>query len=84
MLWPGVTGAVEEDLGINRTVTELYCIRGKSSKQCPGGGHSGNPSSKPHFSPPCADHKAFYVIFTWDHEAQIYELVAQTSSERKK
>ncbi|XP_031241562.1 rho guanine nucleotide exchange factor 1 isoform X10 [Mastomys coucha] len=29
------------------------------------------------------DHKAFYVIFTWDHEAQIYELVAQTSSERK-
>ncbi|XP_032750093.1 rho guanine nucleotide exchange factor 1 isoform X2 [Rattus rattus] len=30
------------------------------------------------------DHKAFYVIFTWDQEAQIYELVAQTSSERKK
>nr|XP_048296463.1 rho guanine nucleotide exchange factor 1 isoform X5 [Myodes glareolus] len=29
------------------------------------------------------DHKAFYVIFTWDQEAQIYELVAQTSSERK-
>nr|XP_012807106.1 rho guanine nucleotide exchange factor 1 isoform X2 [Jaculus jaculus] len=29
------------------------------------------------------DHKAFYVIFTWDHEAQIYELVAQTVSERK-
>uniref|UniRef100_A0A2K6UW93 Rho guanine nucleotide exchange factor 1 n=1 Tax=Saimiri boliviensis boliviensis TaxID=39432 RepID=A0A2K6UW93_SAIBB len=29
------------------------------------------------------DHKAFYVIFTWDQEAQIYELVAQTVSERK-
>ncbi|EGW10462.1 Rho guanine nucleotide exchange factor 1 [Cricetulus griseus] len=29
------------------------------------------------------DHKAFYVIFTWDQEAQMYELVAQTSSERK-
>ncbi|KAM5134645.1 rho guanine nucleotide exchange factor 1 isoform 1-T1 [Callospermophilus lateralis] len=29
------------------------------------------------------DHKAFYVIFTWDREAQIYELVAQTVSERK-
>nr|XP_020726821.1 LOW QUALITY PROTEIN: rho guanine nucleotide exchange factor 1 [Odocoileus virginianus texanus] len=29
------------------------------------------------------DHKAFYVIFTWDHEAQIYELVAQTVSERR-
>ncbi|XP_046311522.1 rho guanine nucleotide exchange factor 1 isoform X3 [Marmota monax] len=29
------------------------------------------------------DHKAFYVIFTWDQEAQIYELVAQTMSERK-
>ncbi|XP_047385371.1 rho guanine nucleotide exchange factor 1 isoform X3 [Sciurus carolinensis] len=29
------------------------------------------------------DHKAFYVIFTWDQEAQIYELVAQTISERK-
>lgn len=42
------------------------------------------PSSKPHLSPPYADHKAFYVIFTWDQEAQIYELVAQTSSERKK
>uniref|UniRef100_A0A452TA61 Rho guanine nucleotide exchange factor 1 n=1 Tax=Ursus maritimus TaxID=29073 RepID=A0A452TA61_URSMA len=33
--------------------------------------------------PPPADHKAFYVIFTWDQEAQIYELVAQTVSERK-
>nr|XP_020022515.1 rho guanine nucleotide exchange factor 1 isoform X3 [Castor canadensis] len=29
------------------------------------------------------DHKAFYVIFTWDQEAQIYELVAQSVSERK-
>ncbi|XP_041082148.1 rho guanine nucleotide exchange factor 1-like isoform X2 [Polyodon spathula] len=29
------------------------------------------------------DHKAFYVIFTWDSGAQIYELVAQTVSERK-
>uniref|UniRef100_A0A2K5IFH7 Rho guanine nucleotide exchange factor 1 n=2 Tax=Colobus angolensis palliatus TaxID=336983 RepID=A0A2K5IFH7_COLAP len=29
------------------------------------------------------DHKAFYVLFTWDQEAQIYELVAQTVSERK-
>lgn len=38
----------------------------------------------PCLSPPYADHKAFYVIFTWDQEAQIYELVAQTSSERKK
>ncbi|XP_069857628.1 rho guanine nucleotide exchange factor 1-like [Dipodomys merriami] len=28
------------------------------------------------------DHKAFYVIFTWDQEAQIYELVAQSVSER--
>ncbi|XP_010861376.1 PREDICTED: rho guanine nucleotide exchange factor 1 [Bison bison bison] len=28
-------------------------------------------------------HKAFYVIFTWDQEAQIYELVAQTVSERR-
>uniref|UniRef100_G1RSW1 Rho guanine nucleotide exchange factor 1 n=1 Tax=Nomascus leucogenys TaxID=61853 RepID=G1RSW1_NOMLE len=35
-------------------------------------------------SPPLpADHKAFYVLFTWDQEAQIYELVAQTVSERK-
>lgn len=33
---------------------------------------------------PLTDHKAFYVIFTWDQEAQIYELVAQTVSERKK
>ncbi|XP_058867104.1 rho guanine nucleotide exchange factor 1 isoform X4 [Acipenser ruthenus] len=29
------------------------------------------------------DRKAFYVIFTWDCGAQIYELVAQTVSERK-
>uniref|UniRef100_A0A7N4NRU8 Rho guanine nucleotide exchange factor 1 n=1 Tax=Sarcophilus harrisii TaxID=9305 RepID=A0A7N4NRU8_SARHA len=29
------------------------------------------------------DHRAFYVIFTWDQEAHIYELVAQTVSERK-
>uniref|UniRef100_F7DVU8 Rho guanine nucleotide exchange factor 1 n=1 Tax=Ornithorhynchus anatinus TaxID=9258 RepID=F7DVU8_ORNAN len=29
------------------------------------------------------DHKAFYVIFNWDKEAQIYELVAQTVSERR-
>lgn len=50
----------------------------------PRGGHTGSPSSKSHLSPPYADHKAFYVIFTWDQEAQIYELVAQTSSERKK
>ncbi|KAG7276212.1 hypothetical protein CRUP_004803 [Coryphaenoides rupestris] len=27
--------------------------------------------------------KAFYVIFTWDSGAQIYELVAQSSGERK-
>ncbi|KAM6967633.1 rho guanine nucleotide exchange factor 1 [Aplochiton taeniatus] len=29
------------------------------------------------------DRKAFYVIFTWDSGAQIYELVAQTIGERK-
>ncbi|XP_067419874.1 rho guanine nucleotide exchange factor 1 [Emydura macquarii macquarii] len=29
------------------------------------------------------DHKAFYVIFSWENGAQIYELVAQTASERK-
>uniref|UniRef100_A0A8C8S516 Rho guanine nucleotide exchange factor 1 n=1 Tax=Pelusios castaneus TaxID=367368 RepID=A0A8C8S516_9SAUR len=29
------------------------------------------------------DHKAFYVIFSWENGAQIYELVAQTVSERK-
>uniref|UniRef100_A0A8D0HM89 Rho guanine nucleotide exchange factor 1 n=1 Tax=Sphenodon punctatus TaxID=8508 RepID=A0A8D0HM89_SPHPU len=29
------------------------------------------------------DHKAFYVIFSWEKGAQIYELVAQTVSERK-
>lgn len=29
------------------------------------------------------DRKAFYVIFSWDCGAQIYELVAQTVSERK-
>ncbi|XP_038622901.1 LOW QUALITY PROTEIN: rho guanine nucleotide exchange factor 1 [Tachyglossus aculeatus] len=29
------------------------------------------------------DHKAFYVLFNWGKEAQIYELVAQTVSERK-
>ncbi|XP_069041386.1 rho guanine nucleotide exchange factor 1 isoform X2 [Lepisosteus oculatus] len=29
------------------------------------------------------DRKAFYVIFTWDSGAQIYELVAQTVSEMK-
>uniref|UniRef100_A0A8C5F9W9 Rho guanine nucleotide exchange factor (GEF) 1 n=1 Tax=Gadus morhua TaxID=8049 RepID=A0A8C5F9W9_GADMO len=28
------------------------------------------------------DRKAFYVIFTWDSGAQIYELVAQSSGER--
>nr|XP_033818478.1 rho guanine nucleotide exchange factor 1 [Geotrypetes seraphini] len=29
------------------------------------------------------DNKAFYVIFSWEDRAQIYELVAQSSSERK-
>ncbi|XP_072704329.1 rho guanine nucleotide exchange factor 1 isoform X7 [Ciconia boyciana] len=29
------------------------------------------------------DHKAFYVIISWENGAQIYELVAQTVSERK-
>ncbi|XP_076136001.1 rho guanine nucleotide exchange factor 1 isoform X4 [Alosa pseudoharengus] len=29
------------------------------------------------------DRKAFYVIFTWESGAQIYELVAQSSQERK-
>ncbi|XP_069057467.1 rho guanine nucleotide exchange factor 1 isoform X3 [Pleurodeles waltl] len=29
------------------------------------------------------DHKAFYVIFSWDKGAQIYELVANSVSERK-
>ncbi|KAK6274338.1 hypothetical protein J4Q44_G00392600, partial [Coregonus suidteri] len=29
------------------------------------------------------DRKAFYVIFTWDSGAQIYELVAQSVGERK-
>uniref|UniRef100_A0A8C6XXA2 Rho guanine nucleotide exchange factor 1 n=1 Tax=Naja naja TaxID=35670 RepID=A0A8C6XXA2_NAJNA len=29
------------------------------------------------------DNKAFYVIFSWENGAQIYELVAQTVSERK-
>lgn len=30
-----------------------------------------------------SDRKAFYVIFTWDSGAQIYELVAQSVGERK-
>uniref|UniRef100_A0A8C7LSA9 Rho guanine nucleotide exchange factor (GEF) 1 n=1 Tax=Oncorhynchus mykiss TaxID=8022 RepID=A0A8C7LSA9_ONCMY len=30
------------------------------------------------------DRKAFYVIFTWDSGAQIYELVAQSVGERRK
>lgn len=30
-----------------------------------------------------ADRKAFYVIFTWESGAQIYELVAQSVGERK-
>ncbi|KAJ6663817.1 hypothetical protein lerEdw1_009896 [Lerista edwardsae] len=29
------------------------------------------------------DHKAFYVLCSWENSAQIYELVAQTVSERK-
>ncbi|XP_050195166.1 rho guanine nucleotide exchange factor 1, partial [Myiozetetes cayanensis] len=29
------------------------------------------------------DHKAFYVIISWDSGAQIYELVAQSAAERK-
>lgn len=29
------------------------------------------------------DRKAFYVIFTWESGAQIYELVAQSVGERK-
>lgn len=29
------------------------------------------------------DNKAFYVIFTWESGAQIYELVAQSVAERK-
>lgn len=46
--------------------------------------HIGVPGTQPIPPPPPTDHKAFYVIFTWDQEAQIYELVAQTVSERKK
>lgn len=40
----------------------------------------------PYDSPLCCppDHKAFYVIISWENGAQIYELVAQTVSERKK
>lgn len=51
--------------------------------QLRGSAHQGDPGSEPPL-PPLADHKAFYVLFTWDQEAQIYELVAQTVSERKK
>uniref|UniRef100_A0A8C9K3L1 Rho guanine nucleotide exchange factor 1 n=1 Tax=Panthera tigris altaica TaxID=74533 RepID=A0A8C9K3L1_PANTA len=47
-----------------------------------GGTRWGDPGSETPLPLP-ADHKAFYVIFTWDQEAQIYELVAQTVSERK-
>lgn len=35
------------------------------------------------FFPFLLDQKAFYVIFTWDSGAQIYELVAQSIGERK-
>lgn len=35
------------------------------------------------FLPLLTDRKAFYVIFTWDSGAQIYELVAQSVGERK-
>lgn len=35
------------------------------------------------FLPFLLDQKAFYVIFTWDSGAQIYELVAQSIGERK-
>uniref|UniRef100_A0A4X2KJU2 Rho guanine nucleotide exchange factor 1 n=1 Tax=Vombatus ursinus TaxID=29139 RepID=A0A4X2KJU2_VOMUR len=48
---------------------------------CPG--RSGRHPGADRGSPPCTDHRAFYVIFTWDQEAHIYELVAQTVSERK-
>lgn len=41
-------------------------------------------SSIPLSSVPLSDRKAFYVIFTWDSGAQIYELVAQSVGERKK
>lgn len=48
---------------------------------CPAGA---GPLSSPSSSPPApSDRKAFYVIFTWDSGAQIYELVAQSVGERK-
>lgn len=40
-------------------------------------------SSNCFFPPALSDRKAFYVIFTWDSGAQIYELVAQSVGERK-
>lgn len=50
------------------------------------GGCWGHPKMPPYDSPLCCppDHKAFYVIISWENGAQIYELVAQTVSERKK
>lgn len=36
------------------------------------------------FSPVLSDRKAFYVIFTWESGAQIYELVAQSVGEMKR
>lgn len=36
------------------------------------------------FSPVVSDRKAFYVIFTWESGAQIYELVAQSVGEMKR
>lgn len=62
-------------------MSEATAVRGLPRLR--GGTRWGDPGSEPPLPLP-ADHKAFYVIFTWDQEAQIYELVAQTVSERKK
>uniref|UniRef100_A0A8C9SJL1 Rho guanine nucleotide exchange factor (GEF) 1 n=1 Tax=Scleropages formosus TaxID=113540 RepID=A0A8C9SJL1_SCLFO len=63
--------------------------------KCQSKNHSGVPEGKQMLSPiiklssaflreVATDPKAFYVIFTWDSGAQIYELVANSAADRKK
>ncbi|MFT7800608.1 rho guanine nucleotide exchange factor 1 isoform X3 [Arapaima gigas] len=62
--------------------------------KCQSKNHSGVPEGKQMLSPiiklssvflreVATDQKAFYVIFTWDSGAQIYELVANSTADRK-
>ncbi|XP_018587746.1 rho guanine nucleotide exchange factor 1 isoform X3 [Scleropages formosus] len=62
--------------------------------KCQSKNHSGVPEGKQMLSPiiklssaflreVATDPKAFYVIFTWDSGAQIYELVANSAADRK-